>query len=116
MSAENRKDTRIYPKDFSDFVVYFETNGFEFKGLLGNISMGGLCAIMPEDFPLRDGSDSVGYLLDQPYHTKIQFQGKIVWTSDYLFKKEKKIMLGIEFKEKLELPERLEAITIAVEE
>lgn len=116
MYSELRKATRIYPKDFSDYTVNIEINGFLLKGYLGNISSGGLCAIMNQDFPLTENSVINGFLMDEPFKQNMPFSGKIVWISDYLYKKDQKKMLGVEFNEKVNFPERLEAISIAIEE
>jgi hypothetical protein len=113
--TQNRKAPRIYPKDFADYSVSFELNGNIQKGFLGNISEGGLCAVMPPDFTCELDTTLKGFVLQEPLNDKLNFEGRIAWKLDYEINKSPKLMLGLEFSNPLELPEQLMVISLAVE-
>ncbi|MCP5512961.1 MAG: PilZ domain-containing protein [Leptospiraceae bacterium] len=100
----------------ADYTVHFEVNDNSYKGTLGNISAGGLCAIMDADFPITVNSACKGFLLDEPFQQKMPFYGKIVWLSNFIYKNQQKTMLGFEFTEEVVFPDRLEAISLTLDE
>ena len=115
MSAELRKSTRIYPKDLADYSVHLKILGDIISGTLGNISQGGLCAIMPESFHLENGLSVEGFLKDNPFQETMPFQGKVAWETEIMLKKIKRKMVGIQFTGSVDFPERLDAISLTLE-
>ena len=113
--TQNRKAPRIYPKDFADYSVTFEMDGSQPKGFLGNISEGGLCAVMPPDFSCSVDSRLKGFILQESLKEKVPFEGRVAWKIDYEINKVPKVMLGLEFSNSLDLPEQLMVISLAVE-
>ena len=85
------------------------------KGFLGNISEGGLCAVMPPEFTCELDTTLKGFVLQEPLNDKLNFEGRIAWKLDYEINKAPKLMLGLEFSNPLELPEQLMVISLAVE-
>lgn len=112
---QNRKAPRIYPKDFIDYAITFGEEGKTSKGFLGNISEGGLCAVMPIDFQVNVDSKEKGFIIHEPSKEKIPFEGRVAWKLEYDINKQPKLMIGLEFSAPLELPEQLMVISLSVE-
>lgn len=113
--TQNRKAPRVYPKDFADYSVSLDMNGSLNKGFLGNISEGGLCAVMSPDFHCDVDATVKGFVLQEPLQEKLNFDGRIAWKLDCEINKAPKLMLGLEFSSPLDLPEQLMVISLAVE-
>lgn len=115
MNSESRRYTRIYHKDLKDYKVVFQFPDDMFQGSLGNISDGGLCAVLPKSFPASRGDLLNGYLLYLPYNEKYKFEGKVAWSSDYEFNGRLHVMIGLEFTSPVTLPEHLLALAMSLE-
>jgi hypothetical protein len=113
--TQNRKAPRVYPKDFADYSVNFDMDGSLSKGFLGNISEGGLCAVMSPDFICEVDSPIKGFVMQEPMQEKFSFDGRIAWKLDCEINKAPRLMLGLEFSVPLELPEQLMVISLSVE-
>lgn len=112
---QNRKAPRIYPKDFIDYSIIFDEEGNSSKGFLGNISEGGLCAVMPLEFQASVDTKKKGSILHEPSKEKLPFEGRVAWKLEYEINKQQKLMVGLEFSSPLELPEQLMVISLSVE-
>lgn len=112
---EARRYTRIYHKDLKDYKVIIQLPDDLFQGNLGNISDGGLCAILPKSFPAEINKLIQGHLLYLPYGEKYKFEGRIAWFSDYEFNGKLHTMIGLEFTSPITLPEHLMALAMSLE-
>lgn len=115
MNSDSRRYTRIYHKDLKDYKVIFRLPDDIYQGSLGNISDGGLCAILPKSFSTNRGELLKGYLLYVPYDEKYEFQGRVAWTSDYSMGGTMHTMIGLEFSGSVYLPEHLMALAMSLE-
>lgn len=115
MVFQQRRSERVSYKNFSDYSVSFTADDKTYTGLLGNISDGGMCAILPAEFPAEIGGLLKGELKYKPYSDIYPISTKIVWKANYLLKDEPKIMIGMEFAEKFVLPEYLIALSMSFE-
>lgn len=102
--AELRKDTRIYPKEFTDYKIRLDWDELTLEGYLGNISDSGICVILPHDYLKDDiGSTITGAILSHTYEEYFEFQGKIVWTRIEKKGQKSNYILGIQFTEPIQL-------------
>ncbi|MEM7181744.1 MAG: PilZ domain-containing protein [Spirochaetota bacterium] len=98
---ETRKSTRVYPKDLIDYSARINVNGAYYSGMLGNLSDTGVCVILPENFPKEEGVEVIGIVHYVPLNEKIEFAGKIIWTKNYFFQNKSRVMIGVQFFEKI---------------
>jgi len=102
-----RKDVRIIPKKFQDYIVRIDLDEITLEGDLGNISDSGLCIIMDNE-SLKDevGSHITGAIFSKPLSEYIDFEGRILWTKEYPGK-ETRYLYGVEFDSSIRLTQTL---------
>ena len=115
MNIDNRNATRVYPKDFIDYAVQVESQGFNYNGYLGNVSETGMCGILPLSFTVNKGESIKGHIHHIPLDDHIDFSGKVVWSEEYQFQKKQHVMIGVQFLELVELPDYLFALSLSFE-
>jgi len=113
-----RNRPRISPTDFIDFNVSLKMGDFDLKGYLGNISENGLCAIIPyEGERLAEvGLESTGIISSRRLADNIDFKGRVAWASSSPIRGKPHMLVGVEFKSALSLPDEIIAISLASEE
>ena len=111
-----RTKPRISPKEFRDFTVELRwQNGAFYKGHLGNISEEGLCFIQPSDseIPGRD-QEVYGTISGRNMEDDIEFSGNILWSSPNQLQGNSVVFSGIQFEQKIDLPDSILAISMAL--
>lgn len=110
-----RSKPRISPTDFVDFSIQIQVQDLKFNGYLGNISEEGLGIIIPFRGKLDEinGLDAKGRIGSKRLKNDIAFTGKVAWNSMSDIRKEPHLLLGIQFTEKISLPEELIAIGLS---
>lgn len=113
-----RKKERIYPKDFQDYSVELLLGDIAFTGNLGNISEGGMCAIIASSSKLDvQIGDPVkvtisSKLLDAP----IVCDSRAAWMGSTSIRETQHQLLGVEFAEDILLPPSLMALGMSTME
>jgi hypothetical protein len=107
--------TRVRPKEFRDFSVTLQTEESLFTGLLGNISETGLCAILATNSDLKIDDDFEVSVQHWPTGDDIEMLGRVAWRKEIVFDDRPHVMLGMEFRKRVELPEYLIALTYSEE-
>jgi len=108
-----RSRPRFSPTDYVDFKLNLQIGETELSGYLGNVSEGGLGAILPGNQTLSANSNLEGVMTSKRLPAEIRFRGKIAWLSETTIRKAPHTLLGIQFDTPMSLPEELIAIELA---
>ena len=103
-----RERKRYYNSEFKNLdVSLYTSEGKDFKGYLGDISRGGLCAILPEnEFPnLKKGETLRGVLTGT--NCEFHFMARIVWNTREEVLRNPSRLVGLTFAHLQRLPEVL---------
>ncbi|MBI3396379.1 MAG: PilZ domain-containing protein [Spirochaetia bacterium] len=113
-----RSRPRIAPKDFADYAVNIKLPGLKCDGFLGNISEDGLCAIVPFEGPLgsEPGTEITGEITSRRLAGPLAFQGRLAWVSSSSIHDRPHLLLGIEFKARMDLPDNLLALGLMTDD
>lgn len=111
-----RSRPRLSPTDFIDFELSIKVGTFDLVGYLGNISEDGLGAIVPGAEPLPSeliGTDASGTMKSKRLPNEFKFKGRLAWNTAGQIRNEPHLLLGIQFDQRMALPEELIAIELS---
>ena len=107
-----RQNQRYYIQDKEKFLVKVETNaGKSVECLLNDISVSGACIILDKQIFLARDREYPFHILRRQSGRELEniasAKGKIIWYLSKEFRNQDMIFLGIEFQNKIPLPESI---------
>lgn len=111
-----RSRPRLSPTDFIDFELSIKIGTFDLVGYLGNISEDGLGAIVPGAAPLPSeliGTETIGTMKSRRLSKDFSFKGRLAWNTAGQIRNEPHLLLGVQFDQRMALPEELIAIELS---
>lgn len=110
--SEVRRDQRYYIQDKDHYLVKVEANGGKIVNcFLNDISASGACIILDKEVFLQRDKEYPFEILEKRNSGVLEkiasANGKIVWYLSKEFQEKDMLFLGIEFQEKIRLPESI---------
>ena len=116
MYVEKRSLSRVFPREFRDFVVSFRLGDVQHEGRLGNISEEGMCVILSANAEVAPlGSVIAASIGGVRMREAIEVRGQAVWTETRTLEGRPGLFMGVQFADKTPLPDALLALCLLSE-
>ncbi len=116
---QQRNKPRVYTNEMNHFTVRLsEADGTEFTGYVGDISEEGLCAILPGEAGREFAAEVVlkGEIGGSYLPENMSFSARLVWQAAGEERGETVRLLGLQFQDKVDLPDQVIAALMVSDE